>query len=283
MEITLTNSKSLKIISGNCTMITIPSSSEEYNIGLFNDPSTTINNNKLNVYSPGEFEVDNFYITSVGYKTSKSKNSTDVSDDNKDDSPLQPSLMSFQDENNNQKTAEDQGNTDTTGEYSIYYIIQVEGLKILALGDKVIPGSQKNKLSSENPKIILTPHTNISTVENNNFNKLVTDIDYRVLIISDVQDSYNEDQLYENSRIAFGVKDKSNLKFDVVDKKFRCTNFIYSLKTDKNFILPVFVHSHHVHQHEINEKFGIKRQIHIEHLDSFLNKFLKFCYFFYNS
>ena len=114
-------------------------------------------------------------------------------------------------ENNNQKTAEDQGNTDTTGEYSIYYIIQVEGIKILALGDKVIPGSQKNKLSSENPKIILTPHTNISTVENNNFNKLVTDIDYRVLIISDVQDSYNEDQLYENSRIAFGVKDKSNL------------------------------------------------------------------------
>ena len=211
MEITLTNSNSLKIISGNCTLITNPSSSEEYNIGLFNDPSTTINNNKLNVYSPGEFEIDNFYITSVGYKTSKSKNNTDVSDDNKDDSPLQPSLMSFQDENNNQKTAEDQGNTDTTGEYSIYYIIQVEGIKILALGDKVIPGSQKNKLSSENPKIILTPHTNISTVENNNFNKLVTDIDYRVLIISDVQDSYNEDQLYENSRIAFGVKDKSNL------------------------------------------------------------------------
>ena len=211
MEITLTNSNSLKIISGNCTLITNPSSSEEYNIGLFNDPATNINNDKLNVYSPGEFEIDNFYITSVGYKTSKSKNNTDVSDDNKDDSPLQPSLMSFQDENNNQKTAEDQGNTDTTGEYSIYYIIQVEGIKILALGDKVIPGSQKNKLSSENPRIILTPHTNISTVENNNFNKLVTDIDYRVLIISDIQDSYDEDQLYENSRIAFGVKDKTNL------------------------------------------------------------------------
>jgi len=63
--------------------------------------------------------------------------------------------------------------------------------------------------------------------------------------------------------------DKSNLKFDVVDKKFRGTNFIYSLKTDKNFILPVFVHSHHVHQHEINEKFGIKRPIHIEHLVCF--------------
>ena len=211
MEITLTNSNSLKIISGNCTLITNPSSSEEYNIGLFNDPSTNINNNKLNVYSPGEFEIDNFYITSVGYKTSKSKNNIVVSDDNKDDSPLQPSLMSFQDENNNQKTAEDQDNTNTSGEYSIYYIIQVEGIKILALGDKVIPGNQKNKLSSENPKIILTPHTNISTVENNNFNKLVTDIDYRVLIISDIQDSYDEDQLYENSRIAFGIKDKSNL------------------------------------------------------------------------
>jgi hypothetical protein len=211
MEITLTNSNSLKIISGNCTLITNPSSSEEYNIGLFNDPATNINNNKLNVHSPGEFEIDNFYITSVGYKTSKSKNNTEVSDDIKDESPLQPSLMSFQDENNEQNTTEDKDKTDTTGEYSIYYIIQVEGIKILALGDKVIPGSQKNKLSSENPKIILTPHTNISTVENNNFNKLVTDIDYRVLIISDIQDSYDEDQLYENSRIAFGVKDKSNL------------------------------------------------------------------------
>ena len=63
--------------------------------------------------------------------------------------------------------------------------------------------------------------------------------------------------------------DKSNLKFDVVDKKFRGTNFIYFLKTDKNFILPVFVHSHHVHQHELNEKFGIKRPIHIEHLVCF--------------
>ncbi|MFL2767860.1 MAG: hypothetical protein ACJ0DE_03720 [Dehalococcoidia bacterium] len=223
MEITLTNTNSLKIISGNCTLMTNPSSSEEYNIGLFNDPKANIKNNKLNVYSPGEFEIDNFYITSVGYKTSKGKNTTDDSDNIADDSPLQPSLMSFQDENNsnknsvedennsNQNSVEDQNNSNTTGEYSVYYIIQVEGIKILALGDKVIPGSQKNKLSSENPKIILTPHSNISTLENNNFNKLVTDIDYRVLIISDIQDAYDEEQLYENSRIAFGVKDKSNL------------------------------------------------------------------------
>lgn len=211
MEITLTNTNSLKIISGNCTLMTNPLSSEEYNIGLFNDPNANIKNNKLNVYSPGEFEIDNFYITSVGYKTSKGKNTSDNSDDITDDSPLQPSLMSFQDEGSNSNTDNSKENSDTTGEYSIYYIIQVEGIKILALGDKVVPGSQKNKLGSENPKIILTPHSNISTVENNNFNKLINDIDYRVLIISDIQDSYDEEQLYENSRIAFGVKDKSNL------------------------------------------------------------------------
>ena len=32
MEITLTNSNSLKIISGNCTLITNPSLNDEYNI-----------------------------------------------------------------------------------------------------------------------------------------------------------------------------------------------------------------------------------------------------------
>ena len=63
--------------------------------------------------------------------------------------------------------------------------------------------------------------------------------------------------------------DKSNLKFDVIDKKFRGTSFIYTLKTNTNNILPVFVHSHHVHQHEINDKFGIKKPIHIEHIVCF--------------
>ena len=63
--------------------------------------------------------------------------------------------------------------------------------------------------------------------------------------------------------------DKSNLKLEVVDRKFRGTNFIYTLKTLKNLIIPVFVHSHHIHQHEINQKFGIKRPIHIEHLVCF--------------
>ena len=55
--------------------------------------------------------------------------------------------------------------------------------------------------------------------------------------------------------------DKSNLKFDVVDIKFRGTSFIYTLKTDTNNLLPVFVHSHHLHQHEINDKFGIKKSL----------------------
>ena len=57
--------------------------------------------------------------------------------------------------------------------------------------------------------------------------------------------------------------DQSNLKLEVVDRKFRGTNFIYTLKTASNKLIPVFVHSHHIHQHEIDEKFGIKRHINI--------------------
>ena len=63
--------------------------------------------------------------------------------------------------------------------------------------------------------------------------------------------------------------DKSNLKFDVIDIKFRGTSFIYTLKTNTNNLLPVFVHSHHVHQHQINDKFGIRKPIHIEHIVCF--------------
>ena len=63
--------------------------------------------------------------------------------------------------------------------------------------------------------------------------------------------------------------DKSNLQLEVVDRKFRGTNFIYTLKTFKNLLIPVFVHSHHIHQHDVEEKFGIKRPIHIEHLVCF--------------
>jgi iron(III) transport system ATP-binding protein len=63
--------------------------------------------------------------------------------------------------------------------------------------------------------------------------------------------------------------DKSNLKLEVVDRKFRGTNFIYTLKTESNKLIPVFVHSHHIHQHEVDEKFGIKRPIHIDHIVCF--------------
>ena len=63
--------------------------------------------------------------------------------------------------------------------------------------------------------------------------------------------------------------DKSNLKLEVVDRKFRGTNFIYTLKTPNNTLIPVFVHSHHIHQHEVHEKFGIKRPIHIDHIVCF--------------
>tara|TARA_B100000900_G_scaffold324630_1_gene284307 strand:- start:190 stop:1251 length:1062 start_codon:yes stop_codon:yes gene_type:complete len=63
--------------------------------------------------------------------------------------------------------------------------------------------------------------------------------------------------------------DTSNLKFEVIDRKFRGTNFIYTLKTPSNTLIPVFVHSHHLHQHEVDEKFGIKRPIHIDHIVCF--------------
>ena len=63
--------------------------------------------------------------------------------------------------------------------------------------------------------------------------------------------------------------DKSNLKLEVVDRKFRGTNFIYTLKTTTNHLIPVLVHSHHIHQHDIDEKFGIKRPIYIDHIVCF--------------
>ena len=63
--------------------------------------------------------------------------------------------------------------------------------------------------------------------------------------------------------------DKSNLKLEVVDRKFRGTNFIYTLKTKNDDLIPVFVHSHHIHQHEVEEKFGVKTPIYIDHLVCF--------------
>ena len=63
--------------------------------------------------------------------------------------------------------------------------------------------------------------------------------------------------------------DKSNLKLEIVDRKFRGTNFIYTLKTENDDLIPVFVHSHHIHQHEVEEKFGVKTPIYIDHLVCF--------------
>ncbi len=63
--------------------------------------------------------------------------------------------------------------------------------------------------------------------------------------------------------------DQSKLKLEVVDRKFRGTNFIYTLKTNNGEHLSVFVHSHHIHQHKKSEKFGIKSPIYIDHLVCF--------------
>ena len=63
--------------------------------------------------------------------------------------------------------------------------------------------------------------------------------------------------------------DSSNLKFQVIDKKFRGTSFIYTLKTPSDLKIPVFVHSHHEHLHAEDEKFGLKTPIYIDHLVCF--------------
>ena len=63
--------------------------------------------------------------------------------------------------------------------------------------------------------------------------------------------------------------DKSNLKLEVMDRRFRGTNLIYTLKTLSDLLIPIFVHSHHMHRHEIGDKFGIKRPINIDHIVCF--------------
>ena len=63
--------------------------------------------------------------------------------------------------------------------------------------------------------------------------------------------------------------DKSELILEVVDRKLRGTNFIYTLKTKGNQDIPVFVHSHHEHQHKVKDKFGIKSPIYVDHLVCF--------------
>ena len=70
------------------------------------------------------------------------------------------------------------------------------------------------------------------------------------------------------SIILHGVK-ISDLKLEIIDRKFRGTNFIYTLKTKNDDLIPVFVHSHHIHQHEVEEKFGVKTPIYIDHLVCF--------------
>ena len=63
--------------------------------------------------------------------------------------------------------------------------------------------------------------------------------------------------------------DTSNLQLEVVDKKFKGSSFIYTLKTNSQKLISVFVHSHHIHQHQIKDRFGIKKPIHIKHLVCF--------------
>jgi len=214
MEITLTESNSLKIISGNYTLVTNPVTKNNYNVGLFYNPTIKSNNNgHLIINSPGEFEIGNFYITSIGYENnSESENNTTKESQNNETNrtPIQQSLIDFE-EQKTQHILQDEISVENNNNYEIYHLIQVEGIKILSVNETEIPKNQKNRLSSENPKIIMTPYTNINKIGNNGFQKLLDDIDYRVIIISNIQTEYNEEELYENSRITFGIKDKINL------------------------------------------------------------------------
>ncbi len=63
--------------------------------------------------------------------------------------------------------------------------------------------------------------------------------------------------------------DKSDLKLEVIDRKFRGTEFIYIVKTKNDDLIPISVDSHHGHYHEIREEFGIKKPIFIDHLVCF--------------
>ena len=214
MEITLTESNSLKIISGNYTLVTNPVTKNNYNVGLFNNPTIkSTNNGHLIINSPGEFEIGNFYITSIGYENnSESENNTtkDSQNNETNGTPIQQSLIDFE-EQKTQHILQDEISVENNDNYAIYHLIQVEGIKILSVNETEIPENQKNRLSSENPKIIMTPYTNINKIGNNGFQKIIDDIDYRVIIISNIQTEYNEEELYENSRITFGIKDKINL------------------------------------------------------------------------
>ena len=214
MEITLTESNSLKIVSGNYTLVTNPVTKNNYNVGLFNNPTIKSNNNgHLIINSPGEFEIGNFYITSIGYEDhSESENNTTQESENNetDEIPVQQSLIDFE-KQKTQHTLQDEISVENNNNYAIYHLIQVEGIKILSVNETQIPKNQKNRLSSENPEIIMTPYTNIDKIGDNGFQKLIDDIDYRILIISNIQTEYNEEQLYENSRITFGIKDKAIL------------------------------------------------------------------------
>ena len=63
--------------------------------------------------------------------------------------------------------------------------------------------------------------------------------------------------------------DQSELKLEVIDRKFRGTEFIYYVKATEDELIPISVDSHHGHYHDSEEKFGIKTPIYIDHLVCF--------------
>ena len=79
----------------------------------------------------------------------------------------------------------------------------------------------------------------------------------------------------KNTTIGFiRFNDKGEVEYIFVNPAFRKQGLAKKLlkltkeKIGKDLI-PVFVHSHHIHQHEVEEKFGVKTPIYIDHLVCF--------------
>ena len=80
--------------------------------------------------------------------------------------------------------------------------------------------------------------------------------------------SHISEVLIKNKKKIFIIDNLSTGYRSLINKKTKFFK-VDILKTKKGEFLPVFVHSHHIHQHEKSEQFGVKSPIYIDHLVCF--------------